>query len=330
MLGCLLLCGCAAFPRISHQPTLHNPFPQFTKVAVVPFFNHSTEPTLNGLKVASAYAAELQQVPGFEVMSITVVDQAIRESGITLTTQSDARRLAQLLKADVVVIGAVTDYTPYYPPRMALHVEWYAANPNFHPIPPGYGLPWGTPAEKEIPGPLILEAEMALAKAQLDTQTPPYQPMPPEPPKEKAPAGPPPGREAKDPRGDGVRQASHQAPASESAAADRGVPGIPPNWPDPRGFVPAPPLSKLPAARPTVEPVMTHTRTYRGTDPDFTESLESYVYFQNDGRLAGWQGYLQRSDDFIRFCCHRHIWEMLSARGGAGESRVVWRWSINR
>ena len=51
-----------------------------------------------------------------------------------------------------MVVGAVTDYSPYYPPRMALHVEWYAANPNFHPIPPGYGLPWGTPEERRHPG----------------------------------------------------------------------------------------------------------------------------------------------------------------------------------
>jgi len=34
----------------------------------------------------------------------------------------------------------VTDYTPYYPPRCGLRVEWYAANSGFHEIPPGYGL----------------------------------------------------------------------------------------------------------------------------------------------------------------------------------------------
>ena len=39
---------------------------------------------------------------------------------------------------------------------------------------------------------------------------------------------------------------------------------------------------------------------------------------------------LQRSDDFIRFCCHKHIAEMLTARGGAGETRVLLRWSEGR
>ena len=70
---------------------------------------------------------------------------------------------------------------------------------------------------------------------------------------------------------------------------------------------------------------MTHTRIYRGNDSEFTEALASYYHFRDDARFGGWQNYLQRSDDFIRFCCHMHISEMLSARGGAGETRVVWQ-----
>lgn len=72
---------------------------------------------------------------------------------------------------------------------------------------------------------------------------------------------------------------------------------------------------------------MTHTRIYHGNDGDFTEALASYYHFRDDARFGGWQNYLSRSDDFIRFCCHMHIAEMLSARGGASETRVVWRWS---
>ena len=71
---------------------------------------------------------------------------------------------------------------------------------------------------------------------------------------------------------------------------------------------------------------MQQTRTYNGHDSDFTEALSNYCYFRDDARFGGWQSYLERSDDFIRFCCHKHIWEMLSARGGAGKTRVAWRW----
>jgi hypothetical protein len=105
---------------------------------------------------------------------------------------------------------------------------------------------------------------------------------------------------------------------------------LPPDWPDERGFIPPPPMPVRPPCLPTTGPVMTHTRIYLGNDSEFTEALASYYSFQDDARFGGWQTYLQRSSDFIRFCCHMHISEMLAARGGAGESRVVWRWPENR
>ena len=69
---------------------------------------------------------------------------------------------------------------------------------------------------------------------------------------------------------------------------------------------------------------------YRGTDAEVTEALKGYVYFKDDARFGGWEAYLQRSDDFVRFCCHKHIAEMLAARGGSRKTRVVWRWPDNR
>ena len=107
-------------------------------------------------------------MPGFEVVPLGVVEDAIIEQPCrSCRDPAEARRLANILGVDAVVIGSVTDYTPYYPPRCGLRVEWYAANPGFHEIPPGYGLPWGTPEEEYIPEPLVFESEFALAKAQL-------------------------------------------------------------------------------------------------------------------------------------------------------------------
>jgi hypothetical protein len=340
----LLLEGCALVPQIYHQPQFHNPFPQLSKIAIVPFFNLTNEPTLDGRKVAMAYFNELQTVPGFEVVPVGVVETAMQEQGINLRGPTDARRLAQILQVDAVVVGAITDYTSYYPPRMALQVEWYAANPGFHPIPPGYGLPWGTIAEKEIPAPLVFEAEMALAKAQLKTQTP-------KPPAHSSPSN------SNEPVSLNSSSKGHDTPnqpialagATESnsrvqaaqyvAATGATVSpstvspketGFPPDWPDPKGFIPPGPQATPPPFSPSDAPVLRHTKTYNGNDTDFTTALNSYYVFRDDARSGGWQSYLQRSDDFIRFCCHMHIAEMLSARGGAGESRVTWRWPIIR
>ena len=161
LIGSLLTSGCAMLPEIVHQPTLHNPFPQISKVAVATFFNASTESTLDGRKVAEAYAAELAEVPGYVVIPVSQVEVVMRNCGLRLERDRDARQLAQILGVDAVVVGVVTEYTPYYPPRLTMQVQWFTANPNFHPIPAGYGLPWGTAGEKDIPGPVVFQAELA-------------------------------------------------------------------------------------------------------------------------------------------------------------------------
>lgn len=335
-LGALTLSGCGVLlPELAYRPTLHNPYPELSKVAIAPFFNLSAEPTLDGRKFALAYFNELQLVPGFEVVPIGAVELAMKETNNRLSGPEDARRLAQYLQVDAIVIGAVTDYSPYYPPRCAMQVEWYAAHPGYHAIPPGYGLPWGTPEEQQIPGPLLFEAEMALAREQLKTQTPKCPPQdatsdqdPPSPrtagvlsvPRLK----PVPAPENAQPEG-AVKRLAHQEAAPATATTGSTGP-LPRDWPDPRGFIPPPPSPQPPPCCPQSGPVLRHTQTYNGQDWRFTEALSSYYFFQDDARFGGWQNYLQRSDDFVRFCCHMHIWEMLSARGGAGESEVVWRW----
>ena len=430
-------------PEVSYQPLLHNPFPQFSRVAVAPFANQSDEATVDGRQFAMAYFAELQEIRGFEVVPLGVVEEAIIHHAIDLSSPGEARRLAEVLGVDAVVVGAVTDFSPYYPPRCGMRVEWYAANPGFHEIPAGYGLPWGTPEEEYIPEELVFEAEMALARAQMATQTPdcnvgcdPLTPPPmlspphnasplrthvapppmaktesehhegtdePEPdweapdamspPLDKSPAAPPapsqvdpfdeangsdratealPAPPEADPSTDGsaatnpadagsiasrggasrkrmggkVRPANFDAPIDSDAGAiapdslttgpshaggATGAMGmLPPGWPDARGFMPPGPLPTRPRCMPQNGPVMTHTRIYRGHDPDFTAALASYVSFRDDARFGGWQSYLERSDDFIRFCAHLHLAEMLTARGGGGETRVARRWSLSR
>ena len=334
---CLLVtAGCSAIPDIVHEPQIHNPFPQLSRVAVLPFYNQSADPTVDQDRVAMAYYNELQSVPGFEVVPVGVAKQMAAASGIEPKTPKDFQELARFMDVDAVVIGSVTEFTPYYPPRMGLAVRWYAANPSFHPIPPGYGLPWGTPEEEFIPASLVFDAEFALAKEQLATQTPEL----PDVTASHAAAA----RQAS-----AVAQASHEdlvpvpveplpdAQPLNSSAFNQDDPStwlmppqLPADWPDPSGFVPPPPSIDRPPPRPQYAPVLSHTRLYHGNDAEFTKRLANYFYFRDDARFGGWQAYLQRTDDFIRFCCHMHISEMLAGRGGAGKTRVVWRWPIGR
>jgi hypothetical protein len=334
------LAGCNAIPDVRHQPTFHNPFPQLERVAVLPFNNLSENPHVDGDAVARAYYEELQKIPGFVVVPLERVKTVLRARNTEIATVDDVRELGRLLQVDAIAVGAVTEFDPYYPPRIGLAVDWFATNPGFHPIPPGYGLPWGRAEEEYIPDAIVRDAEFALAKAQLKTQTPAC----PEPQPDRAvPAQATQPLPAPVPEEPGAAPANEPFTVPESAGAT-GTNGatelpttnfplatdLPPNWPDPRGFVPPPPSPYPPPCMPHYGPIIEHVRLYDGKDSDLTAALSDYFYFEDDARFGGWQAYLQRSDDFIRFCCYLSITEMLAARGGAGKTRVVWRWPISR
>ncbi len=338
--------GCSlVLPEVSHQPVIRNPFPQLSRVAVAPFFNHSDEPTVDGRHFGMAYFAELQDTPGFEVVPLDLVEEAIIVNRVDLHGPGEARRLAEILGVDAVVVGAVTDYSPYYPPRCGLRVEWYTANLGFHEIPAGFGLPWNTPEEEFIPDSLVYESKMAMARAQMATQSPDCDgqcqtlPAPPMQPEGAGMVDPFDGTDAKLaqaeeelPLGSGARESDTSSAAASSVASESIVTTDTnrPSWPNESCFTPLPSQQARPACLPHHGPVLSHTRIYRGTDPDITEALKGYVYFREDARRGGWQSYLQRSDDFVRFCCHKHISEMLAARGGSRKTRVVWRWPNSR
>jgi len=409
---CLNSIGCNLFPDVRREPRYHNPFPQIETVAILPFRNQSEEPTINMERVTLGYYEAIQSLPGFEVLPVGIVSNhlAVYEQQILqrpISNTEDIQRFATYLGVDAVLQGSVTDFDSYYPPRMTMKVNWYAANPGFHPIPAGYGLPWGTKAEKKIPQNIRLEAERALAREQIATQTPASEPVqnltskpndslkpdrnspaPYESPDELEQPEPIPSPSMPGPKtAIRNRKSSHppkpvvQAAFTETDSEREAVnakrielPGefsgnvdqqpltidsgsefepmvmndvengpmdfqdlpndqiqeLPPRWPDPQGFIPAPPKSSRPVASPQSEPIISHMRSYNGSDSDFTQALSDYYYFRDDGRFGGWEAYLQRSEDFIRFCCHQHVVETLAARGGELKSRTVVRWPLDR
>ena len=326
VLSALILAGgCALFPETRHRQSLHNPFPQLKRVAVLPFFNQSTEPTLDTQVVSEGYYAALQAIPGFEVLPVGVVRNQLRRYAQMHGEPQSGQQFqafARWLDVEAVVIGSVTDYDPYYPPRLAMTVRWYAANEGFHPIPPGYGLPWGTDGEEEIPRRIVQEAEFALARSQLATQTPLM-------PARSGVRGPEAGVRELLPEGP-MEGPMPGAPVPDDLLSEVPLAGLPPQWPSPTDLIPDPPAPVPPLARVSHEPVLSHTRIYRGNDPYVTGRLADYVETGDDARPSGWQGYLHRSEDYIRFCCHLHIAEMLEARGGSDQSDLILRWPLSR
>jgi hypothetical protein len=306
--GLLLLAalcsGCCTVPV-----SVGNPIPGMTTVAVVPFFNLSAEPSVDGRRFALAYFSELQKTSNYQVVPVGIVETAIQENNLDMTSSADAVKLARILEADAVVVGAVTEYNPYYPPQMAVHIRWFSPREwMFYP-----GISTGEEAEK---GPC------------------PDDPR----------GGPPEGKKpsASTVRGQSPTDAAAdrripfdsppavqiaQSPKSSSGASTNALPE-PVIWP--RGNDAAeetlPNGPRLPAAKPggfcaptqpdSIEPIMSYTRYFDGADRQLIQALRGYYVLRGDMRSGGWEAYLHRSDDFLRFTAHILVVEMLTLHGG--------------
>jgi len=138
--GCLVL-----------QVGVSNPAPNLPQVAVAPFVNLSAERSVDGRRFAEAYYTELQKTPGFQVIPVGVVDSAMHDYNLNLNTPDDMQKLIEILDVDAVVFGAVTEYNPYYPPRLGLQISWYTTKiPHFEPgipLDPG-AYKWQQQAQK--------------------------------------------------------------------------------------------------------------------------------------------------------------------------------------
>ena len=301
--------------------------------------------------VAEKYYAALQAIPGFEVLPVGVTKTQwmiySQQYGEPVSGE-EFQQLAEYMGVEALVVGSVTAFDAYYPPTMAMTVHWYAANEGFHPIPNGYGLPWGTQQENDIPSRIVRDTQFDLARSQLATQTPAPQQTQQETQRQASYT-----REsdhafsdlASTPGNALASSVDHEIPAErensseipsaplpreEFAAMQGNSPLLPKHWPDPTDLIPDPPSPHRPQMIVSHEPILNHTKIYRGDDLYFTERLANYIESSDDARPASWQGYLKRSDDFILFCCHLHITEMLESRGGREETDLIFRWPLSR
>ena len=290
-----------------------NPLPEVRRVAVAPFINLSTEPDVDysretlfaggyaDRRFAQAYYAELQKVPGFEVIPVGVVDQAIHALKLPMEGPQDYLKICEAIGADAICVGAVTDWDAYQP-RLGMQVQWYSLTAAVPPCPV-------TPHERE-------RAVRSLYRR----------------PKHGGgsawpfggggafAAGPPPCDEGATIRGQSPPRVA-QHPVLGEAAAETPPPVELP-------AIEVPPASDAAGPRVGVAEVLalySYTRLFDGRDARLTARLRDYVELSGDLRAGGWEGYLTRSDDFIRFCCHVSITEMLQLHGGESSRRIVFK-----
>lgn len=390
--ACLLSTGCYVT-----QLEVTNPVPGLSKVAIAPFFDLSHERAVDGRRFALAYFTELQKTPGFQVLPVGIAERAIHDYGLQMNDPADAMRLAQILEVDAVVVGAVTDYDPYYPPRIGLQVAWYSprqwpffpgvatdpqarrelreqqvqfeeaqkdlrkakkralrqAKSEGQPCPEGcedveedkgklrVPYPWyvrGQSPDEPVapPSPRWVDfgpaegnvVEMAAPPSlSVPTLGAPVQLSAPPQPEVQLPVPPLPSQpEQDDAPTTIIKPAEPELPRSDYPRAEVDTPSntdSPSDSDAARDASPARPTIPVLMPQTSLPPMMSYTRMFDGADADLVAALRDYVELSGDRRSGGWEGYLHRSEDFIRFTAHRMIVEMLMLHGGEGRRRIV-------
>lgn len=129
-LAAILLIGlvCLGCEKASTTKRIyHNPYPRPRLMAVTPFMNLSGSDFLDVIAVTDEFYAELQQVDGLQVVPVNRVLAALTELGVTrISSPSEALALADALEADDVIVGAITQYDPYFPPRAGIAIQLYS------------------------------------------------------------------------------------------------------------------------------------------------------------------------------------------------------------
>lgn len=118
-----LLAGCG--PTLVQPAQLTAPSPALWGIA--PFANESGVSRLDTLDIADAFTDEAQDVRGLAVVPVNRVIAAMDQLELDdVTTEAEAAALCRLLGLDGLVVGTITAYDPYRPPKLGLAVQLYA------------------------------------------------------------------------------------------------------------------------------------------------------------------------------------------------------------
>ena len=94
--------------------------------AVAPLRNQSGTQTVDTARIADHLARQIELSPGIDVLPVNRTLEAMESLGMTdVADKNAAVALRRTLGVDALIIGNVTAYEPYPPPKLGLAVEMY-------------------------------------------------------------------------------------------------------------------------------------------------------------------------------------------------------------
>lgn len=132
MMGVAALCGCEGTPELVLPRVLQSPYAAShgeTLWALAPLNNESGVSKIDMLQVTDMVAATVAEVNGISVVPVnrTLAAMAARNmSGVR--SPRDARALAEALGVQGIIVGTITAYDPYDPPKLGMTLALYTTD----------------------------------------------------------------------------------------------------------------------------------------------------------------------------------------------------------
>ena len=118
----VILTGCAG----GRPAGLAAPYAERKVFAVAPLRNESGSLAADGIRLADRLTEQLTLTRRVDTVPVNRVLAAMEAGGMaSVTGRGDAMRLLRALDVDALVVGTVTAYDPYDPPKVGLNVDLY-------------------------------------------------------------------------------------------------------------------------------------------------------------------------------------------------------------
>ena len=119
-----LLAGCTVYPREAEP--LSSPYAARRIFALAPLSNESGSLQADGLVLADHLARQLENASQIDVLPVnrTLAAMQARRLG-RITGPDEALRLIRALGADALVVGTISAFDPYDPPKLGVALELY-------------------------------------------------------------------------------------------------------------------------------------------------------------------------------------------------------------
>lgn len=119
--------GCETmFPTPGADP-LQAPYGERRVWAIAPLRNESGNLGADGVAMADHLARQLETAGNLDVLPVNRTLAAMQAAGFSaIDSPEQAAQIRSLLNADAILVGTITAYDPYDPPKLGLAVELYA------------------------------------------------------------------------------------------------------------------------------------------------------------------------------------------------------------